>query len=91
MLDLQGRNIRAVDAPSFSAGPSHRCFSPTVNRLARRAPRTRHVAMANIANRLEFTKYQGLGNDFILVRVEQLPQSWLCLFLEPMHCVLQKI
>lgn len=74
MLDLKSCNVRALDTLSFSAGPSQ-CFTAALNRPGRKALRTRHVAMARQTNTLEFTKYQGLGNDFILVCVEQLPQD----------------
>lgn len=68
MFSLVGCNVRAAEALSSSAGPSYQNFS-RLSRPERKDRTSRRVIMAAQTIVLEFIKYQGLGNDFILVRL----------------------
>lgn len=68
MSSLVGCNVRAAEALSSSAGPSYQNFS-RLSRPERRDRTSRRVVMAAQTSVLDFIKYQGLGNDFILVRL----------------------
>ena len=57
-------NARAAEALSGNVGPSR---AHPFHALRRRQTCSRAVIMTKAAS-VEFAKYQGLGNDFILVR-----------------------